>query len=29
MDILRIIGSLILVFGLIGALLWGLKRMQM
>ncbi len=29
MDILRIIGSLILVFGLMGALLWGLKRMQM
>jgi len=29
MDILRIIGSLILVFGLMGALLWGLRRMQM
>jgi flagellar protein FliO/FliZ len=29
MDILRIIGSLILVFGLMGALLWGLKRMQL
>ena len=28
MDTLRIIGSLILVFGLMGALLWGLKRMQ-
>ena len=29
MDTLRIIGSLILVFGLMGALLWGLRRMQM
>ena len=29
MEILRIIGSLILVFGLMGALLWGLRRMQM
>ncbi|MEI7785014.1 MAG: flagellar biosynthetic protein FliO [Betaproteobacteria bacterium] len=28
MEILRIIGSLVLVFGLMGALLWGLKRMQ-
>ncbi len=29
MDVLRIIGSLLLVFGLMGALLWGLRRMQM
>jgi flagellar protein FliO/FliZ len=29
METLRIIGSLILVFGLMGALLWGLRRMQM
>ena len=28
METLRIIGSLVLVFGLMGALLWGLKRMQ-
>jgi flagellar protein FliO/FliZ len=29
MEALRIIGSLIVVFGLMGALLWGLRRMQM
>ena len=29
METLRIIGSLIVVFGLMGALLWGLRRMQM
>ena len=28
METLRIIGSLVLVFGLMGGLLWGLKRMQ-
>ena len=28
MDMLRFAGSLILVFGLLGGLLWGLKRMQ-
>ncbi len=28
MDILRVIGSLLLVFGLLGGLLWGLKRLQ-
>jgi flagellar protein FliO/FliZ len=28
MDALRMIGSLVLVFGLLGAVLWGLKRLQ-
>ncbi len=28
METLRVIGSLILVFGLMGAVLWGLRRMQ-
>jgi flagellar protein FliO/FliZ len=28
MDVLRVIGSLLLVFGLLGGLLWGLKRLQ-
>jgi flagellar protein FliO/FliZ len=28
MDTLRIFGSLLLVFGLLGGLLWGLKRLQ-
>lgn len=28
MDVLRIIGSLLLVFGLLGGLLWGLRRLQ-
>jgi flagellar protein FliO/FliZ len=28
MDMLRFAGSLLLVFGLLGGLLWGLKRMQ-
>ena len=28
MESLRVIGSLILVFGLMGAVLWGLRRMQ-
>lgn len=29
MDVLRMIGSLVVVFGLLGAVLWGLKRMQL
>ena len=29
MDALRMIGSLVLVFGLLGAVLWGLKRLQL
>ncbi len=29
MDFLRIFGSLLLVFGLLGAMLWGLKRLQL
>jgi flagellar protein FliO/FliZ len=29
MEALRIIGSLIVVFGLMGGVLWGLRRMQM
>lgn len=29
MDALRMIGSLVVVFGLLGALLWGLKRLQL
>ncbi len=29
MDFLRVFGSLVLVFGLLGGLLWGLKRLQM
>lgn len=28
MEFLRIFGSLVLVFGLLGGVLWGLKRMQ-
>ena len=28
MESLRIFGSLVLVFGLLGGVLWGLKRMQ-
>jgi flagellar biosynthetic protein FliO len=28
METLRVIGSLLLVFGLMGAVLWGLRRMQ-
>jgi flagellar biogenesis protein FliO len=28
METLRVIGSLIVVFGLMGAVLWGLRRMQ-
>ncbi len=29
MEFLRIFASLVLVFGLLGALLWGLKRLQL
>ncbi len=29
MDALRMMGSLVLVFGLLGAVLWGLKRLQL
>jgi flagellar protein FliO/FliZ len=29
MDALRMIGSLVVVFGLLGAVLWGLKRLQL
>lgn len=29
MESLRIFGSLVLVFGLLGGLLWGLKRLQL
>ncbi len=29
MEFLRIFGSLVLVFGLLGGLLWGLKRLQL
>jgi flagellar protein FliO/FliZ len=29
MDVFRVIGSLLLVFGLLAAMLWGLKRLQM
>lgn len=29
MELLRVFGSLVLVFGLLGALLWGLKRLQL
>ncbi len=29
MEFLRVFGSLVLVFGLLGGLLWGLKRLQL